>query len=234
MTRWVLSPLRGEIKDLLAGLGPGTPVEVPGSAEVFRCGDALIGWTGVGANAVRRTLEALCAAEPLPEWALLVGVAGALVPELEPGQVFRVKGCYADSKPVAAPRVRLPDVLSGLPGADVACVSRVAGPERKRALASELPGATLVDMETAWAFLAAAELGLPLGAVRAVCDRRDQAIPDLGDALDPVGRVRPLKFAKRLLKQPGSARALPGLGRAFAQATGALTPLLRAALASGT
>ena len=94
-----------------------------------------------------------------------------------------------------------------------------------------LPGATLVDMETAWAFQVAVELGLPLGAVRVVCDRRDQAIPDLGDGLDAVGRVRPLKFARQLLRNPSSAKALPGLGRAFAQATGALTPLLRAALA---
>ncbi|MCA8923625.1 MAG: hypothetical protein KDD82_17540 [Planctomycetes bacterium] len=233
MTRWVLSPLRGEIKGLLAAVGPGEPLALPGAAEVFRCqgGATLVGWTGVGASAVRRTLEALSAAEPRPEWAALVGVAGALTLELEPGQVFRCPAAYADGERIAGPQVRLPDALAGLPAAEVASVSTVADGARKRALAQELPGATLVDMETAWAFQVAVELGLPLGAVRVVCDRRDQAIPDLGDGLDAVGRVRPLKFARQLLRNPSSAKALPGLGRAFAQATGALTPLLRAALA---
>ncbi|MEZ6184959.1 MAG: hypothetical protein R3F62_08125 [Planctomycetota bacterium] len=232
MSRWVLSPLRGEIKGVLARLGPTSPVEVPGAAEVVEtaAGD-LVGFTGVGARAVERVLRALAARGPAPEWAVLVGVAGALTLELEPGQVFRCGRAYADGEPVDAPAHRLPEVLAGLPQADVASVSIVADPARKRALAAELQGATLVDMETAWAFRVAAELGLPLGAIRAVCDRRDQAIPDLQDGLDPVGRVRPLRFAKQLLKRPRDVAALPGLGKAFAQATGALTPLLRAALA---
>jgi hypothetical protein len=48
---------------------------------------------------------------------------------------------------------------------------------------------------------------LPFVHARVILDAADEALPDLGDALDPLGRPHPGRLARRTLLHPGLAIA---------------------------
>jgi nucleoside phosphorylase len=232
----ILAPLEGEISDLLRRLGPGEPVAAPAPARIarYRRGEAtvLAGWTGMGAAATERALDALLARRPAA--VLHMGVAGALRRELGPGEAVLITaaargGERLECPPAPALAARL--LAAGArEGESVTVDAAVGDPARKCALALRHPTALVVEMETWWAARSASAAGVAFAGVRVVVDGLDQTLPDLSSALDEVGNPRPLRLAATLLRRPGTVRHLPALGRAFAQARARLTALGLAAI----
>jgi 4-hydroxy-3-methylbut-2-en-1-yl diphosphate reductase len=150
----VMAPMRIEARALRRGLPRGCIVR-----------------TGIGPRAARRSGAAMV---DLPTGAVAVaGVAGALQPGLEPGQVVvadrilrRDGSCAAEcvGAELLAERLRARglDVRIG----SVVSVRSPASRSARRALSAT--GALVADMESAW--LAAAAGGRPLAVVRVVLD----------------------------------------------------------------
>lgn len=153
------------------------------------------GWTllttGIGGDAIERALSTVPPRCPV----LLAGVAGALVPDLEPGSAHLIAEVVAPDGILQSPLI-----AEGLrvTGAD----KIIATPSDKAALA-ERTGAHIVDMES-HAFAAAAEAaGRPWAIIRGVSDGVDHHLPAGCDQwFTPDGGIRPLRAAKDLLGRP--------------------------------
>jgi len=84
-------------------------------------------------------------------------------------------------------------------------------------------GALAVDLESAAVARAASERKLPLVVLRAVCDTADQSVPpDLLDALDGDGSVRPSILLGTLARRPRLVLDLLRMARAFSTALASL------------
>lgn len=151
---------------------------------------------------------------------LSVGLAGALAPGLRPGDLLvpaRVverggRAHAADAGLAAA--LGLAFEAQALLGSD----ELVADVAEKAALHAAT-GAVAVDMESHAVARAAAAVGLPFLAIRAIADPADAAIPPVARAsVGADGRVRVAATLRALLRRPQDLPALLALGRASAAA----------------
>lgn len=227
----ILTPLKAEAEPFLARLGPpdGAPLPLPAPSCVrsFRVGPArvLAGWTGIGADATTRVIEAL-GADP-PRGLLHVGVAGALSPALRTGDLVICERLLLDragAETLEAAGAPLDAWLAGVPTvrATALTVERVVTTAAQKRSLFERTSAAVVEMESWHAARAAAAIDVPFAAVRAVCDGHDESLPDLTSALDPVGRPRTLRLLRHLVARPGTISALPRVARSFGIAQAAL------------
>lgn len=147
------------------------------------------------------------------------GLAGALVPELEVGQIF-------------TPRTIVDDVDGGKIEAatgegTLVSASTIAGPDSKRALASRHI-ARAVDME-AYAVADVARIyGIPFIAVKAISDTLDFPMPPLGRFVGETGQFQTAKFGLFVALRPWLVPRVLALGRHSALASERLTAHLRA------
>jgi nucleoside phosphorylase len=157
---------------------------------------------------------------------LSVGVAGALDPDLKPGDLLAPRAVVhgadrfgADAALVAALAGRCgARMASAVVGADVVA----ATPAQKAALRAAT-GASLVDMETHAVARAALEAAKPWAALRAIADDAQTALPAWTTRLiRENGRVNLAASALGALAHPADWPALLRLGRASATAHGAL------------
>lgn len=202
---------------------------VPGSAEVTGIlADRLIRvcWTGAGpVNAVRAAerlfarTDALDAAVP----ALFCGFAGGLGADQVSGTLVIVRSVAVCGVPqhrteprqanarllAVAENVRLPGV--SIRTGRLATTARVlVEPTEKHELAAEC-GADAVDMETVWVADAAARIGVPWIAVRAITDGPTDRLPlDFNALADSEGNVAQNMVLRKALLHP---RSIPGLIR---------------------
>lgn len=184
-----------------------------------------------------RPERALCQCESLIAGgaAALVsfGIAGALVPGLEPGALLLPERVVTPAGAGAGTADRgWHQRVAGLAGAaGLAMVTGVAlagsdhavtGVAAKAALA-RTSGAAAVDMESHIVAAVARRHGLPFLVVRAIADPADRAIPGAALAgLGPDGETRPWAVVVRLLASPWS---LPALLRLAADSKAGLTAL---------
>jgi adenosylhomocysteine nucleosidase len=153
----------------------------------------------------------LRAAGPLPDGALVsFGLAGGLVPGLEPGTLLSAWKIVDEEGATLWKGEPLP-----VPGALAAVVcgsGRVVDePAARRALA-ERTGAVAVDMESA----ALAGSGRLAGAVRAISDTPARPVGRLAAAAKPDGRTDWAVVARSFLAEPrGSLLAALGARRAL-------------------
>ncbi|MDA8076903.1 MAG: hypothetical protein M0Z40_17125 [Actinomycetota bacterium] len=168
---------------------------------------------------------------------LVTGVAGALDPALEVGDLVR---------PHTVVDVRTASTLvarrSDLQRSDLARAGILATVDRAFVLGGEMPagaatpalphGATAVDMESAAIAAVAEARGIAWDVIRAVSDVAGTLTPEVAALLSPEGRVRLLAAARLVLGRPQSARRLLRLGvdtnRALRAATGAIVRELAA------
>lgn len=134
----------------------------------------------------------------------LIGWAGGLCPNLAAGDIV-----LADAA-LDVQGERVPCTVIQLPGAKVGTLLTVPAPlltPQAKSAASNC-GALAVEMEAypvaAWAWTH----NLPFVHARVILDPVSEALPDLGDALDLLGRVRRGRLARRLLARPRLAVAL--------------------------
>ncbi len=173
---------------------------------------------------------------------LVTGVAGALDPALEVGDLVRPHAVVdvRTARVLVAHRRDIP--RSDHQGSDgtragiLATVDRifvVAGETSTGTVAPQLPrGATAVDMETAAIAAVAEARGIAWDVIRAVSDVAGTLTPDVAALLSPEGRVRLLAAVLLVLGRPHAARRLVRLGidtnRALRAATGAIVRELAA------
>jgi adenosylhomocysteine nucleosidase len=209
---------------------------VTGSRAEARCLPAIegrIACSGADAARARRQAERLAA-----EVAGLAsfGLAGALAPNLKPGdlllpqEVIAPDGSHIATDPAWRERLialagaaNWPDPLLG----SDALVGSVAA----KAALRRASGAIAVDMESHAVALAARAAGVPFVVVRAIADPADQALPAAARvALNGGGRVRVPAMAAALLRHPGE---LPALLRLAGQSGAGLRTLRRVAARAG-
>ncbi|MGZ8219796.1 phosphorylase family protein [Methylomagnum sp.] len=165
------------------------------------------------------------------------GCAGALAPDLKPGDLIvpeRIHG--ADGTGYATDtdwRRRFLQALSpAMPikrGQLAESRHVVPGPAEKQALFAAT-NAAAVDMESAAVARVAQSHGLPFLAVRAIADTSAMAMPAaVLVALNPRGDVRLGKLLAHLARHPAQVGELIRLGRAFGAAVGTLRRVRQAA-----
>ncbi len=156
---------------------------------------------------------------------LVIGLAGALDPALQTGDVVLYDRCLDGRKLEAAllggnlesRSIHCDDVLGqklfeGLSKQGLRCcrgagllVERVVIEARLKQALREQTMAAAVDLETYLVMAAAAEFQLPCAAVRVVLDEAASDLPDFNAGLDAAGRMRLWPTLRALAKRPRAA-----------------------------
>jgi len=183
--------VHGAVEDLAAG----------GRVETLACGMGP-----ASATALCRSLDARV--QTLRGLAL-VGWAGGLSPALSAGEVV-----VADEA-VDTSGGRAPCSPIRLPGATVGPMLTVPAPVLSPGAKGGLWDGSLlaVEMEAYPLAIWAHGHSLPFIHARVILDPVDEALPDLGDTLDPLGRPRWGRLARRLARRPSLAAGLLQLAR---------------------
>jgi adenosylhomocysteine nucleosidase len=173
----------------------------------------ILGSTGDGAANARRGARALLDRFPAGS-VMVIGVAGALSPHLEPGRVLVAREVLEEGGPVPPPDpLWLHRALreTGAAAASFVCTPGMLCTARAKADAcSRLPRGAVaaVDLETAAFARVAAERGLPYVALRAVSDAAEESLPlDFNALRDATGAVDSLRVVLAALRRP--SRLLP-------------------------
>ena len=157
-----------------------------------------------------------------------IGIAGALAPELEAGDIVIaervVTACEAfetDAKWTARLAARLPGAIIGA----ILGRNTIADDAEVKALLHGSSRAVAVDMESHLAAQAARAHGLPFAALRVISDRADQSLPPaVRVAMRPDGSIALGRVLWSVAKRPGQVPALIRTGR---ESEKAFTALLR-------
>jgi hypothetical protein len=179
----------------------GAQYAFPGQIQVLAC--------GIGPEAAAAFARRLEAWPERPKSLALIGWAGGLSPDLAPGDVVLAdRALDEQGEPV-------PCSVMNLPGAKTGALLTVSAPlltplakQRRLDSAAHASDLLAVEMEAyplaQWAWQRQA----PFVHARVILDAADEALPDLVDALDRLGRIRPGRLARRLLQRPGLSIAL--------------------------
>jgi adenosylhomocysteine nucleosidase len=201
--------------------------------------EVLLLQAGIGIDRARRAVAAAAGAAPLAgAWSL--GFAGGLHPDLPvgdlvcPARVLHDAGPAREAPPAQERVLReLAAAGCGVHGGSLLTVDApLRTPEAKRAAAGRT-GAVAVDMEAAGVASAAAALGLPWLALKAVLDPADAPLPArLARCTTAQGNPRWRGILAALVAGPEGRRTLwaarAAAGRAAAGLERGLGPALRA------
>ena len=159
---------------------------------------------------------------------LVIGLAGALVPELKTGEVVFYDTCFAFRPQVgdfvesgqamndeassvcdfqissALRQLLLDDGLECMFGAGLTLDFMVTSAEEKLSM-GESYGAAAVDMESYDVIQLGTQLGLPVVVLRVVLDEAEQKTPDFNMALDASGQMSAGKSLVAMLLRPFAA-----------------------------
>jgi adenosylhomocysteine nucleosidase len=204
---------------------------------VAKIGGAQVGvvLTGVGPRqAARAASRSIGSERDSLEFCISSGLAGALRPEYQTGQVLAARNVFSEApRSLAAERTldsspSLISLAAELGASPVACfytadrvIFRV---EEKRHLGRD---ADAVEMETFEILRAAAEGGIPAVAIRAVSDTVEEALPfDMNRIFDDRGQVSLPRVLGQLARHPQSLPGLLNLGRRSRRAAESLAKFL--------
>jgi len=157
-----------------------------------------------------------------------IGIAGALAPQLRPGDVVVAAAILSSGKRFAADSAWSARLVSRLPGAILA---PVAGTDTLIASAAEkarmfaATGAHAVDMESHIAAEIAERRGLPFAGLRIIADAATSDLPACASvALTPEGKVSLAAVLGSVVKRPGQ---IPQMIRMARESNAAFAALFR-------
>ena len=178
----------------------------------------------IGAHGFKQKLAAHLSAHKY-DALFIIGLAGALSPELKTGEVIFYDTCFvfrpefemsnnnatADQCSVCDFQVSsslrqllLEEGLACMFGAGLTLDFMVTTPEEKLAM-GESYGAAAVDMESHDVIAVGTEFGLPVIVLRVILDEATQKTPDFNMALDAMGQMNNLKALFSMLLRPIAA-----------------------------
>ena len=140
------------------------------------------------------------------------GVAGGLKAGLRPGTCIVASDIVADDRRYSTDRGRSQELLQRLPGALSGILAGVRAPvttaHAKRALQANT-GALAVDMESHTVADAAAQYGLPMAAVRVICDPAARGLPDMAfRSVRADGTTNIATLLQAIVRQPNHIPAM--------------------------
>lgn len=156
------------------------------------------------------------------------GVAGGLKADLPPGTCIVGSEIVAGDRRYSTDRHRSQKLLERLPGALSGVLAGVPAPvttaEAKRALHAST-GALAVDMESHIVADAAARFGLPMTAVRVICDPAARGLPEMAfRSVRADGTTNVASLLQAIVRQPNH---IPAMVRVAFDARAARATLLR-------
>lgn len=181
----------------------------------------------VGAPNFREKLAAHLA-ETSYDAMMMIGLAGALTPELKTGEVIFYDTCFAFRPQFGTPaeteeinenevssvcdfqissslrQLLLADGLECMFGAGLTLDFMVTSAQEKLSM-GESYGAAAVDMESFDVIQMGTRLGLPVVVLRVILDEAEQKTPDFNMALDASGQMSPGKSFLAMLLRPLAA-----------------------------
>ena len=173
--------------------------------------------TGEGAAAAEKGLEALLARQDI-EALLIVGVAGALSPDLAVGDLVVASSVRNEQGAVESPDATLLERAlesdSVVRGGVLSVEKIVVEPAAKQDLWQSMGGGPfqVVDLESATYANLAAKRQIPYLALRAVSDTATETLPlDFNAFRTPDGRINRSKVARHLIFHPHLVGPLKGL-----------------------
>jgi hypothetical protein len=208
----VVVPTVPEARAVSAALGP-----------MLREGLARLAVSGMGAASVEALCRQLDTHLAHPRAVVLVGWGGGLTPSLDTGSAV-IADVALDEEGHRAPCVPV-QVAGGTIGPGVTVAAPLYTAAEKRVWLGT--GALVLDMEAYPAAAWCAMRDVPFVHARVILDAHDEDIPDLGDALDPLGRVRPTRLARILAAHPSEMALLVRLARRTRSLAPALGRLAR-------
>ena len=216
----IIAALPGELKPLVRGwesrkAGNGTRAwtrRADGDEWIAAC-------SGMGADAARRAF-AEAEADGKLEMVLSVGWAGAVIPELQPGEV-RALSVIVDAQ--TGERFHLTDGPRSLA---VVTLAQVADAEEKLRVRNSYPNAAMVDMEAATIARLAQMRGIPVACIKGVSDGASSKLPDLSPFVDSMGRLRMGPLLCSVALRPVQWPMLAQLGRDSSKAAYAIRELV--------
>jgi adenosylhomocysteine nucleosidase len=181
--------------------------------RLFENGDAVLICGGIGAQAARRAAEAVIG-ETRPERVISVGFAGALDSKMKVADVLepRVVVNAADGSRTD----------TGLGQGTLVSYSGVADRDQKQRLARAY-AADAVDMEGAAVAQAAKARGIEFGALKAISDAADFAMPATERFVSSDGKFRTASFVLYVAVRPWLWGSTIALARNSAKASRALS-----------
>jgi len=200
--------------------GPRRRLEVGGAHTVtFGERRVVLSVIGEGPQNAARATEALLGTVAL-SGVVVVGVAGGLTSDLQPGALLVGQEVFADgaTAPPPDPRwlARIPDDPATYLGTIVSRSSMLCTRESKESVRAHLRlgGAAAVDLETATVAEVAASRGVSYIAVRAISDTAGESLPlDFNRFRDDSGRIDRFRVARHSLLRPGLVAPLWRLRR---------------------
>ncbi len=210
-----------------------SPARIPFNA-IMPVNDLAVLWlSGMGAQAARTAAEGL---HQHGVTALVsLGVAGALGPNLKPGDLVLPDAIYADAQfPV---NMAWRDRLQKLLPADVTVVNGILADsavpltsEKAKLNLAQATNACAVDMESGAIAAVAATAGIPFIAVRAIIDPIRFSPPEaLLGAVYPDGRVNSMRLIALLLKRSVHVSTLLHMGAGMRAARKTLSRVIQSA-----
>ena len=239
MTVAIVAAMPEELAPLRARLvGPTRAPRNGVAIERGRLGgrEVALAATGDGARNARAGVAALLSAASDVESLIVVGVSGALSPELATADLVvasRVTDEDGEAHDADPARVAAAVQATGARAAVVLSARRIAdSAQEKRRLAQQAgPGPAVVDLESAAYVAAAAAASIPWIVLRAVSDRADENLPALlNRSLDSGGAVNRGRVLRGLLGDPGALPQLLALRKRVGQCAEVLARAAEAAL----
>jgi adenosylhomocysteine nucleosidase len=175
--------------------------------------------SGMGADAARRAFAAAEADGDL-DIAISLGWAGALIPELQPGDALALS-LIIDAQ--TGERFSLTESPRNLA---VVTLTQVAGHQEKLRLRATYPNAAMVDMEAAVIARLAQMRGIPVACIKGVSDGVSSKLPNLNPFVDSMGRLRMGAFLSSIALRPVYWAVLAQLGRDSSKAARAMADLV--------
>ena len=192
---------------------PRSPHAAPARQPVKLNEQTLLVVSGMGRERAKQAAHTLIEANV--DCLISFGSAGALAPELkpgdlvQPGEVLDAGRRYTVNTFLSeAARQRLAQQSIAVRDGPLACVDEVAASTDAKQALHRQTGAVAVDMESAGILEAAGREGPPVSVLRVITDSADRALPAaILRHIDDFGRVNAPGLGLELLTSPGQVPA---------------------------